>query len=57
MTNRLTEILETKRDHVAAGKAQRTLADLDRAARLQSPPRGFRHALEAKAERGYALIA
>jgi len=57
MSNRLIEILETKRDHVAAGKAQRTLADLDRAAGLQSPPRGFRRALEAKAARGYALIA
>jgi indole-3-glycerol phosphate synthase len=57
MSNRLIEILETKREHVAAGKAQRTLADLDRAAGLQSPPRGFRRALEAKAARGYALIA
>jgi len=57
MTNRLTEILAAKRSHVASGKTQRTLADLDRAAAAQSPPRGFRRALEAKAERGYALIA
>jgi len=57
MTNRLTEILETKRGHVASGKTQRSFADLDRAAAAQSPPRGFRRALEAKAERGYALIA
>jgi indole-3-glycerol phosphate synthase len=57
MANRLTEILAAKSDHVAAGKARRSLADLDAAAAAQSRPRGFRRALEAKAERGYALIA
>jgi indole-3-glycerol phosphate synthase len=55
--NRLTEILAAKRDHVAAGKARRTLADLDAAASTQFGPRGFRAALEAKASGGYALIA
>jgi indole-3-glycerol phosphate synthase len=57
MTNRLTAILETKAAHVAAGKARRTLADLDTDARAQSAPRGFRRALEAKAADGFALIA
>ena len=57
MSNRLTEILATKRAHVAAVKAQRTVSDLDAAAANQSPPRGFRRALEAKAANGYALIA
>jgi indole-3-glycerol phosphate synthase len=57
MTNRLTQILDTKRDHVAAGKAVRSLAELDAAAAGQSAPRGFRRALEAKAKTGYALIA
>jgi indole-3-glycerol phosphate synthase len=57
MTNRLTEILATKRDHVAAGKAERTIAELDAAAAARSAPRGFRRALEAKAAGGYALIA
>jgi indole-3-glycerol phosphate synthase len=57
MSNRLTRILEAKADHVAAAKAQRTLADLDAAARAQAAPRGFRAALEAKSVDGYALIA
>jgi indole-3-glycerol phosphate synthase len=57
MANRLTEILETKRAHVAAAKAARTFADLDAAALVQTPPRGFRRALENKASDGFALIA
>jgi len=57
MTNRLTQILDTKRDHVAAGKAARNIAQIDAAAASQSAPRGFRRALEAKAKAGYALIA
>jgi len=57
MTNRLTQILDTKRDHVAAGKAARSIAQLDAATASQSAPRGFRRALEAKAKAGYALIA
>ena len=57
MANRLTEILDTKAGHVAQGKAMRTIADLDAAATLQSPPRGFRMALEDKAKNGFALIA
>ena len=57
MSNRLTEILARKADHVAARKAVVPLADLDAAANGQSAPRGFRAALEAKARDGYALIA
>jgi len=57
MTNRLTRILDTKRGHVAAGKASRSVADLDRAAAAQTPPRGFRRALEEKSRAGFALIA
>ena len=57
MSNRLTQILDTKREHVAAGKALRSVADLDAAAAAQSAPRGFRNALEEKARHGYALIA
>jgi indole-3-glycerol phosphate synthase len=57
MSNRLTEILARKADHVAARKAEASLADLDAAATAQTAPRGFRAALEAKARDGYALIA
>jgi len=57
MANRLTQILEIKAAHVAAGKAARTLAELDAAAAAQTAPRGFRRALERKAAHGFALIA
>jgi indole-3-glycerol phosphate synthase len=57
MANRLTQILETKREHVAAAKAVRSVADLNAAAAQQSPPRGFRRALEARSANGFALIA
>ncbi|MBW8742814.1 MAG: indole-3-glycerol phosphate synthase TrpC [Sphingomonas sp.] len=57
MTNRLTQILETKREHVVAAKGMRSIADLDAAAAQQSTPRGFRRALEEKAANGFALIA
>jgi len=57
MANRLTQILETKAGHVAAAKAARGIGELDEAATRQSPPRGFRAALEAKSGNGFALIA
>jgi indole-3-glycerol phosphate synthase len=57
MSNRLTRILETKAEHVAARKVEQSLDALDAAAARQSAPRGFRRALEAKAADGYALIA
>ena len=57
MTNKLTEICDTKRQEVAARKQAATLAELDARAAAQTPPRGFRAALEAKAAKGFGLIA
>jgi indole-3-glycerol phosphate synthase len=57
MTDKLAEICATKRGEVAARKRERTLGSLDAAAAMRSDPRGFRDALEAKAESGFALIA
>lgn len=57
MTDKLQEICATKREEVAVRKAQASWAALDARAAEQSPPRGFRAALEAKAANGYALIA
>lgn len=55
--NKLDEICAAKREEITARKALATLADLDRRAHEQSPPRGFRAALEDKAREGFALIA
>lgn len=55
--SKLDEICATKREEVAARKARATLGDLDALAREQTPPRGFRRALEAKSRTGFALIA
>ncbi|RVT92431.1 indole-3-glycerol phosphate synthase TrpC [Sphingomonas crocodyli] len=57
MANKLIEICDAKRDHVAARKAATSQAALDAAARAQSAPRGFRAALDRKAGIGHALIA
>ena len=57
MSDKLTEICDTKRLEVATRKRAASLADLDARAAAQSPPRGFRAALEAKAASGFALIA
>ena len=57
MTDKLTEICDTKRLEVAARKALATLGELDARAAAQSAPRGFEAALRAKAAGGYALIA
>ncbi len=52
--NKLDEICATKREEVAARRAERPVIDTAAA----SPPRGFRRALEAKAtDGGLALIA
>ena len=55
--NKLEEICATKREEVAARKAQTTLAALETAAAAQTPPRGFEAALRARAAEGFALIA
>ena len=57
MSDKLTEICETKRREVATRKRETSLAELDARAGMQSPPRGFRAALEARAANGFALIA
>ena len=57
MTTIIDRILETKRADIAARKACISLADIDAQIALQSPPRGFRAALDAKAATGPALIA
>jgi indole-3-glycerol phosphate synthase len=57
MTDKLTEICDTKRQEVAARKALATMADLDARVAEQSAPRGFEAALRAKAATGFALIA
>ncbi len=55
--NKLEEICATKREEVAARKAERTLADLESLAAEASAPRGFRRALEEKSRDGFGLIA
>ncbi len=55
--NKLDEICATKREEVAARKGLRSLADLENATRAQTPPRGFRAALEQAARDGFGLIA
>jgi indole-3-glycerol phosphate synthase len=55
--NKLDEICATKRIEVAERRGLATMSDLDRLAREQSAPRGFRAALAAKACDGFALIA
>jgi len=55
--NKLTEICDTKRDHVARRKAEIPLSELAARAAAASPPRGFRAAIDRKAAGGYGLIA
>lgn len=57
MSDKLTEICQTKRGEVDARKALASLADLDARAKAQDAPRGFEAALRTKAASGYALIA
>ncbi len=55
--DRLAQICATKREEVAERKRTRSLADLEALAALQTPPRGFRAALERAQAEGFGLIA
>jgi len=55
--NTLDKILEVKRREVAERKATTSLGNLQDRLLAQTPPRGFRAALDAKAVQGYGLIA
>ncbi len=55
--NKLTEICATKREEVAARKTAISLSELEAKAGGQTPPRGFRRALDRAAANGYGLIA
>jgi len=57
MSDKLTEICETKAGEVAARKGAATIGDLDAYAAHQTAPRGFEAALRTKAANGFALIA
>lgn len=58
MTDILKEIEAYKREEIAAARKARPLAEIERAAKEASPPRGFAKALRARLARGdYALIA
>jgi len=58
MSNKLTEICDAKRAHVARRKADTSFADLTTRAAAADAPRGFRAALDRTvAAGGYGLIA
>jgi indole-3-glycerol phosphate synthase len=57
MSDKLTEICDTKRVEVETRKGFATINDLDARAAGQTAPRGFEAALRSKAETGFALIA
>lgn len=57
MTNKLIEICDVKREDVARRKAASSVATLHARAAAQTPPRGFRRALDAAAASGFGLIA
>ena len=52
----LSRIIETKRAEVAAKKATTPMSEIDTRIAAQSPPRGFRAALDARAETGYGYL-
>lgn len=58
MTDKLQQICADKCRHIALLKAEKTFADMDRAARAAPPPRGFAEALQNKVlQGGIGLIA
>ncbi|WP_223787532.1 indole-3-glycerol phosphate synthase TrpC [Marinicella meishanensis] len=54
--NVLDRIVATKREEVAAGKQQQTLADLAALIAQQEPPRGFAQALESRLQSGQMAV-
>ncbi|WP_150290313.1 indole-3-glycerol phosphate synthase TrpC [Sphingobium estronivorans] len=57
MTNKLIEICDVKKEEVARRKAAITVSTLHARAAEQTPPRGFRKALDDAARSGFGLIA
>jgi indole-3-glycerol phosphate synthase len=57
MTDKLTEICATTRTEVDRRKKVTSLSTLEALCKAQTPPRGFRAALQTKAMTGYGLIA
>lgn len=57
MTNKLIEICDFKREDVARRKAATSLSSLHARASEQTPPRGFRKALDDASRSGFGLIA
>ncbi|MEA3391308.1 indole-3-glycerol phosphate synthase TrpC [Sphingobium sp. CCH11-B1] len=57
MTNKLLEICDFKREDVARRKAATSMSSLQARAGEQTPPRGFRRALDTAATTGFGLIA
>jgi len=57
MSDVLSKICDDKRNHVAAQRAQRPLAEVEAAARAADAPRGFTRQLAARAQTGFGLIA
>jgi indole-3-glycerol phosphate synthase len=57
MSDVLTRICDDKREHVAAQRASRPLADVEAAAKSADAPRGFAKQLTARAQNGFGLIA
>ena len=57
MTNKLIEICNSKYAEVTTRKADISIATLQERAASQTPPRGFRRALDKAAKDGFGLIA
>ena len=57
MTDKLAEIIATKRGEVVHRRRAEPVSALELLAAAQGEPRGFRAAIEAKARNGFALIA
>ena len=56
MTDILAKIAAYKREDVAGRKAVRPQADVDAAAQVATPPRGFKAALEEEVQRLHVFL-